>query len=328
MTTMDTPFHAGELAIQERLGVREKVHKYAPKMIRSYMPDQHRAFFSDLPHLFLGAVDAEGYPWASVVWGQPGFMSSPTPQHLRVEAMPGLSDPVFASLPVGAEIGAVGMMFHNRRRNRVNGRVAHLDETGFDLAVTQSFGNCPQYIQARELGMPSIGAGASAPAEAAERRQGLTEADHDLITKADTLFIATVSAGLGDDQRRGADMSHRGGAPGFVKKLEDGALLIPDFSGNRHFSTLGNILETGRAGLLFIDFARGSLLHLSGAAEIVWPDATPYRYDGAERYLKFRADHVIFRPDAMPFDWTFLGASPRLPKNALWRPLASVTGEA
>ena len=44
-----TPFHRGELEIQERLGVREKVHSYAPRFITDRQPDQHREFYGARP---------------------------------------------------------------------------------------------------------------------------------------------------------------------------------------------------------------------------------------------------------------------------------------
>ncbi len=44
MTNSDSPFHAGEQQVQERLGVRDKIEGFARQVIRDHMPDQHRAF--------------------------------------------------------------------------------------------------------------------------------------------------------------------------------------------------------------------------------------------------------------------------------------------
>jgi len=57
-----TPFHRGELLLQDRLGVRADVHSYAPRVIRPQMPDQHREFFANLSYFFIGSVDASGAP--------------------------------------------------------------------------------------------------------------------------------------------------------------------------------------------------------------------------------------------------------------------------
>ena len=46
-----SPFHEGELAIQKQLGVAERMDAFARKVVRDYMTDQHRTFFSQLPFL-------------------------------------------------------------------------------------------------------------------------------------------------------------------------------------------------------------------------------------------------------------------------------------
>lgn len=69
MSQEQNPFHAGELAIQERAGVREQVAGFGSRAIRTFMPDQHREFFALLPLLLVGSLDADGYPSASVLWG-------------------------------------------------------------------------------------------------------------------------------------------------------------------------------------------------------------------------------------------------------------------
>ena len=53
------------------------------------------------------------------------------------------------TLAHGIDIGLLGIELHSRRRNRMNGVVSAIDETGFEVQVKQSFGNCPQYIQSR-----------------------------------------------------------------------------------------------------------------------------------------------------------------------------------
>ncbi|MEX0299014.1 MAG: pyridoxamine 5'-phosphate oxidase family protein, partial [Kordiimonas sp.] len=88
MIPQETPFHDGELAIQDKLGVRQSVASYAPRVIRPYMPDQHREFYAALPYFFIGTVDENGSPWASIVWGEAGFITSPDPLSLTVGNLP------------------------------------------------------------------------------------------------------------------------------------------------------------------------------------------------------------------------------------------------
>ena len=77
-------------------------------------------------------------------------------------------------------------------------------------------------------------------------------------------FVVLSSVG-GDDV---LDASPRGGAPGFVKVLDDHTLLIPDSPGNNRLDTLENIIHTGRLGLLFLIPGVDETLRVNGRAEL------------------------------------------------------------
>lgn len=64
------------------------------------------------------------------------------------------------------------------------------------------------------------------------------------------------------------DASPRGGAPGFVKVDDDGALLLPDAPGNNRLDSLENIVATGRAGLLFLIPGLDETLRVNGRATL------------------------------------------------------------
>ena len=280
MSQEQSPFHAGELAIQERAGVREQVAGFGSRAIRTFMPDQHREFFALLPLLLVGSLDADGYPSASVLWG-PGFARSPEPTRLRIDSLPQADDPLAANLEAGTRLGILGLEWPTRRRNRMNGRVLARDGKGFTVGVEQSFGNCPKYIQARSH-QP-----VSRVASPALQGEGLDPRWLSLVSRSDTLFIASQHA---DPLRGGVDVSHRGGPPGFLRLGADGRLWLPDYAGNRLFNTLGNLLQEPRCGLLFIDFDNGDLLHLHAEAELFWPGSQPSIPwpAGAERLLALR----------------------------------------
>ncbi len=306
-----SPFHSGEQAIQSRVGSRDRVEESGRRFIRDYMPDQHRQFFAQLSLFLVATVDGQGHPWASPLVGSPGFLNSPEPHLLHVSARPLCGDPLNETLRDGATIGGLGIEFHTRRRNRVNGTVTlDPDRAGFTLRVTQSFGNCPQYINARQcVGLPS-------PSRhnqpyPAQRRSRLDATACALITRADTFFIASSYAGS-DDQRHGADVSHRGGRPGFVQIKDDDTLLFPDYRGNFLFNTLGNILVNPRCGLLFLDFTSGDALYLTGKGEILWewPHDDPAFRD-AQRLVQFHVDETVHLVGAVPFVWNFLGPAPQ-----------------
>jgi predicted pyridoxine 5'-phosphate oxidase superfamily flavin-nucleotide-binding protein len=314
----DSPFHEGERELQERVGKRAVVEKIGRRMIRDHMPDEHRVFFGTLPFLFVGSVDRDGRPWASIVSGEPGFVSTPDERMLSIAARPLPGDPLGENVASGAEIGLVGLEFHSRRRNRLNGTVAHTDATGFAVAVKQSFGNCPQYIQARHP--EPLGRDHAPDAETQARRASELDDDaRSLIETADTFFIASRHDGAPEDPRHGVDMSHRGGKPGFVR-IEDARTLVwPEFHGNYHFNTLGNLLVDPRAGLLFVDFESGDLVQLTGTAELIWAGETVDAFEGAQRMVRFRIDEAVHLPAALAFRWHFEEASPVLRRTGSWQ---------
>jgi predicted pyridoxine 5'-phosphate oxidase superfamily flavin-nucleotide-binding protein len=49
-----SPSHAGELAVQRRLGIEQRMQKIGTRVIRQFMPDQHRQFYEQLPMVFVG----------------------------------------------------------------------------------------------------------------------------------------------------------------------------------------------------------------------------------------------------------------------------------
>ncbi|MFY3681938.1 pyridoxamine 5'-phosphate oxidase family protein [Achromobacter xylosoxidans] len=307
------PWHAGELRLQAHIGMAERMAQVGAKVIRPYMPDQHRAFFAQLPFLVAGAVDGQGDPWAGVLEGEPGFAVSPDPQTLQVAALPDADDPLRAGLGPDQPVGLLGIELHTRRRNRMNGRITAWDGRRFAVTVAESFGNCPQYIQARDFHF------SRSPAlrfpGAARERAGLAEADRALIARADTLFVATYADT--DEAGRLIDVSHRGGMPGFVR-VDGDTLTIPDFSGNRFFNTLGNMVLNPRAGLLFIDFERGDVLQVSGRAEVILDSPEIATFAGAERLWRVHVRRVRARRGALALRWRFGGYSPTALATGQW----------
>jgi ferredoxin-NADP reductase/predicted pyridoxine 5'-phosphate oxidase superfamily flavin-nucleotide-binding protein len=296
----ESPFHAGENAVQERLGVHETIEPWARKVVRPCLPEEFRTFFAELPFVVAAARDEQGRAWATIVAGAPGFVASPDPQSLVIETSPVAGDALADALRPGADVGLLGIELETRRRNRANGRVRRNDVDGLWLDIDQSFGNCPQYISER-VWKPAPEHNASPP-----RRVGKRFGARQIrwIGEADTFFIATGHRGAGDDWAFGMDASHRGGAPGFVHVEDDRTLVIPDYAGNNHFNTIGNLMLDPRAGLLFVDFAGGSLLQLTGRTEIVWEEKKVARFPGARRLIRFHLEESVELEAALPIHWT------------------------
>lgn len=313
----DPAFHAGERALQERAGMREQLGAIGDRVMRDRMPDQHRGFFAQLPFVLVGSMDAQGRPWASVLANPPGFIHSPDPRHLVLRAQALQGDPLVRNLIVGAPIGLLGIEPQTRRRNRVNGVLVSVVGDEITVRVDQSFGNCPKYIQARRPEFVPPDAQVPAPVH---RSTLLDAADRKLIASADTFYIATLHPDARSHATRahGVDISHRGGKPGFVRIDDERTLTVPDFAGNFFFNTLGNIALYPKAGLLFMDFTDGDLLHVSADAEIIWSGPDVAAFEGAERLLRLHVNETIRVNRSLPLRWGEAQISPFLADTGDW----------
>ena len=312
-----SPYHSGEQELQARLGRKELQEGMARRIHRPYIPDQHRTFFAQLPFLVAGGVDPDGWPWASMLFGKPGFVSTPDDRIVRIAASPLPGDPLAMALEEGAPLGFVGIELPTRRRNRVNGVLSRCDADGFEVKVVQSFGNCPQYIQTRDMEFvrdPEKQADIKA-----ETFTTFNESAVQVIEQADTLFVASYNNRDDKYDTGGADVNHRGGKPGFVK-VEGNTLTIPDFVGNFAFNTFGNFLVNPKAGLLFVDFENGNIWQLTGRAELLWDltDETK-AFRGAERLWRFHLDHGVLLNNAAPLRWRTGEMSPNTEMTGDWR---------
>jgi predicted pyridoxine 5'-phosphate oxidase superfamily flavin-nucleotide-binding protein len=255
---MTGPFHSGEREIQRRAGVVEDAQEVG-RIIGGQISPAAVRFLARQRLAVASTVDSGGRVWASLLTGAPGFIAADGMERVRIAARPIPGDPLKANLVAGgrSDVGLVVLDPQTRQRMRLNG-TGELDDHGLRIDVRQLYGNCPKYIQLREAQADAPAATAGPPVVAAR----LGESQRAWVQTADTLFIATFHP------EGGADASHRGGFPGFVRVLGDGRLAFPDYPGNAMFNTLGNLLEYPRAGLLFVDFETGDVLQLTGRATL------------------------------------------------------------
>lgn len=314
----NSPWHEGEKNLQAKFGSSEQMEALGPKIIRPYMPEQHREFFTQLPFIAAGGIDAEGDAWATIIPGKPGFISSPSKAQLDLATALDPKDPITADAKDGAALGLLGIELHTRRRNRMNGHIRDFNKASFKVDVEHSFGNCPQYIQLRKFIF------VREPNDFTNKPvQESTELSDELkkrITRADTFFVASY-ANLENGPQ--IDISHRGGKPGFVRVNEDGSLTIPDYAGNLFFNTLGNFISNPKAGLVFPDFETGDLLHLTGDAEVILDSPEIAAFQGAERLWTFKPRRIVLRPDALPLRWEFQDYSPNVLMTGSWEETAN-----
>lgn len=297
MTQNDTinPFHAGELQAQKRAGVGD-VAQWASGFVRDHLPEQHRAFHTSVPFLVAAAADTEGRTWVTMVDGPEGFATAPDPRRLELATRLDDTDPLAGAFAQGTDIGVLGIELSNRRRNRFSGALSS-GETGYTIDISQTFGNCPQYIHERDWTRVKKPA-----APVAMRGKDLTDAQIARIAAADTLFIGSGHQTSPGAASNGYDASHRGGAAGFVRVSGRRSLSIPDYAGNNFFNTIGNLIADPRVGLMFVDFQTGGLLQLSGRATVEWAPRDSHDPE-ALRMINVEIDEVIDRPQAVGLRW-------------------------
>ena len=64
------------------------------------------------------------------------------------------------------------------------------------------------------------------------------------------------------------DVSPRGGAPGFIKVIDNSTILIPDSSGNNRLDSLRNIINNPKIGLLIMVSGIDEVIRIKGRASI------------------------------------------------------------
>ncbi len=296
-----SPFHSGEQQLQISVGKKDKMQKVGSQFIRTYLIEQHGDFYRGLGYAFIGYKDAQGNAWTSVIYHRSSLLKILDDRNIAINLreLPVNQRP---RLTKGAEIGLLGIDLSNKRRNRLTGTVTDFNTQQLTIRVKQSFGNCPKYIQTRKMIhhqqlVNGDTQGYLQPSMTTELSCEMSA----LISKSDTFFVSSYT--LDETGRNaiasGADVSHRGGPPGFVAVKGQKTLIIPDYPGNNFFNTLGNIQATGKAGLMFIDFDTGDILNMTGSAKIL-PKVDDVKTK-VQRFWQFDLGHAYFCRQQLPF---------------------------
>jgi hypothetical protein len=304
-------YHEGERYVQERAGERDSALRLegfgaGPIPIRAI------AFLAEQRMLAIGSVDEHGTVFASVIFGTPGLASSVDGLSLQLDRtrIDAHDDPLWRNLRLGADVGVLAIELGSRRRLRINGVVSRIDAAQIVVDVHEAYPNCPKYIQRRiPFEAPGVRSGFERP-----RIEGLALDDErtGLIERADTLFVASRHP------ERGMDVSHRGGAPGFVHVVTPTRIRIPDYRGNSMFNTLGNFAVDDRAGVAVVDFDGGTLLQMTGTATLRFdqPDEARQPTGGTGRYWDFDVERWLHVPTSAPIAWQLVERSPHNPESA------------
>jgi len=278
-------FNHGELHLQKLSGVEKKVSALVPHLISNEVPAQHQEFYANLNMVFVGTVDETGQPCASVLCGKKGFVNAINEKKIQINAQPIKSDPLINNTKNGSSIGLLGLEFETRRRNRVNGQVVTFDNEKIIFEVNKAFGNCPKYIQTRDIKEFVVNS-KNVSKNNVEVIDSINGGINQWITNANTFFIASYYP---QENLRGVDVSHRGGKRGFVKVIDNKTMSFDDYPGNNVYMTLGNMHSNPVVGLLFIDFNTGDVMQLACFSEII---ETPEEEHARKVILKLKSGQI------------------------------------
>jgi hypothetical protein len=210
-------------------------------------------------------------------------------------------DPVLGRVAIGRDVGILVIELASRRRLRINGSVEAVSPAQVSILVRESVPNCPKYLQRRRPYASTTPAGRS-PGESGR----VLDADRrTLVEHADTAFVGSINPSSG------ADASHRGGAPGFIKVVDATTLRVPDYPGNGMFMTLGNFEIDPRASLAVLDFEGGRAVSFSGAARLRFEgEYTNHPTGGTGRYWDFLVREWVQFDLPPAVRWELVDASP------------------
>lgn len=138
------------------------------------------------------------------------------------------------------------------------------------------------------------------------------------ITSRDSFFIASVS------ETGWPYVQFRGGAPGFLRVLDERTLGYADFRGNKQYITTGNVIGNDRVALFLIDYPRRQRLKLLGRMTVSDIKDTPDLMVPGYRAKAERAVRIAVEA----FDWNCpQHITPRFTQDELVEALAPIREE-
>lgn len=304
-----SPFHSGELAIQNKYGVRHNP-VIVEKLLKDHISNRYVPFIKQQSTVIIGTTDENGMLWTSMLFGANGFVKVVSPKQidLDLDNLKSTTDDIlFENIRQNSKIGILLIDTATRSRYRLNGS-AILGKNRIEVTVAEAYPNCPKYIQQR---IPVL---TDDPGKLGLGKRTGSQLNNDQINwikHADTFFMSSRNAD-GD-----MDASHRGGSSGFIEILEDDTLKIPDYVGNNLFNSFGNFMQVPQAGLLFMDFEKGHALQLSGEAKLLFDQESSVdmqKTAGTGRYWFFKTLKWIQTPFHNNIDWQLISFSPFNPR--------------
>ncbi|KAK0556427.1 hypothetical protein OC846_001124 [Tilletia horrida] len=347
-------WHPGQLVAQTVSGWADAVPP-PPYIFNDSIDEHYSLFFSQLEFTPTTTLDDLNRPWVSLLSGKHGqrgftrpvlvkssrvpdgdpglqmriYTPEGTPLHPRFNPDKASSNIEVLHHPSGLPlVAAVGVMLHNRRRNKLNGfcyqteRVSD-EEALMTIGVDTTCGNCPKSLT--ETPPSSVIASDFLLAKG----KPLPQSALDVIAQADIVFLGTrhtpkgrsdpaleghsdallMYRSSGDDARLGCN--HRGGKPGFIRSYFDEdrgrtCVVLPDYSGNRFMESVGNMVTDPVASLAIPRFSwegesKGSdVLHITGSVETLFGEEARKEIRGVSQVTKIWVDGYSLVENALP----------------------------
>jgi len=129
----------------------------------------------------------------------------------------------------------------------------------------------------------------------------------DFIESRDFFFLSTV------DEHGRPTVSYKGGPPGVCRVVDEKTLVFPAYDGNGMFKSLGNIVDTAKVGLLFIDFETPNRVRVQGEATFSSDDPELARYPGAIGIVRVAVENCFLNCARYIHKHERIAASPYVP---------------
>jgi predicted pyridoxine 5'-phosphate oxidase superfamily flavin-nucleotide-binding protein len=139
--------------------------------------------------------------------------------------------------------------------------------------------------------------------------------DRAFIERMDMFFLATVDA---DGH---ANCSYKGGEPGFVRVIDERTLAFPNYDGNGMYLSMGNVVETGEVGMLFVDFENQWRMRLNGVATVDVDDPLKSEWPEAQFVVRVTAREVFPNCPRYIHHYTLVERSRFAPKEGCQTPV-------
>lgn len=126
---------------------------------------------------------------------------------------------------------------------------------------------------------------------------GLTSNEITFIQNRDSFYLASIGV------KEFPYVQHRGGPKGFLKVLDSKRIGFIDFTGNKQYVSVGNMVTNNNVSLIMIDYPSKMRLKVFAKAEVVELKDNPELFDELNlKEYKFRPERMlIFHIEA--YDW-------------------------